>query len=388
MQTRREVLLGGGTAILTALAGCNAVPGFGDESSGSPYDWIPATITDVERPTVAVGYLSEMTEVEAIANANLFGEGFPIDAEDIETYVSGGAQFGTGNDRRFLVIEGDFEQQAARSAAEYWFDVTLEADGTYGDFDRFTATDGGIVVGFDGDAAVAGPSELFESVVDARNGDAERLIDANEDFELFVDAAGSVEYLQCDFVDSKDDLPVIQGHAYEFAADESDLTLLAVFEDESAAASTDWSLAEQPELPTLPDGEETVDGRVVTVSGTRETADIFGDSDETYVPSTNFQYDYDTGSGTLEITHTGGDSFDAESVTIVGSRAYGHDGNTWDQYDAEKGPGSVVSAGDEIVLGAGDMGESLGADFEIDLVWESSDGELTARIGSTSGPDA
>lgn len=103
-----------------------------------------------------------------------------------------------------------------------------------------------------------------------------------------------------------------------------------------------------------------------------------GDTDDV-APNPTFEYDFDSGEDLLEIDVTGGDSFDASQVEIIG------DGNEppaewWEVSDA--GEDSTVNAGSTATI------NGLDDDFEIDIVWESQDGDSTSTIGGTEGPDA
>lgn len=389
MQSRRDVLLGSGTAMLAGLAGCSefAFPGGGSDSDDGPVDWIPASIGDGNRPVLAVARTAAMREIDEIAESGVLEATIDVDPELVDTAALGGASF-DGDYREFVVATGDLEEDAAVSAVENRYDASLESDGEYGGYTRFSATDGNVVAGYDGDVVIGGHSTLFESVVDAVEGDGERLVDADEDFERLVDAAGSVDYLRVSYTDPERDGPVLAGVSYDFASGESDVTLYGLYEDESAASEDDADLQQYLQsVGILSDTTESVDGRLVTVTGTVETASIFGSTTESVAPSVAFQFDYDETAGVLEIVHTGGDSVEAGRVSIGGQNLYGHDGNTWDDYDDEKGPTSTVSAGDTIELGNSGVGQPLDSDFELDLVWTAENGQ-THVIADFIGPDA
>lgn len=104
-------------------------------------------------------------------------------------------------------------------------------------------------------------------------------------------------------------------------------------------------------------------------------------------PATAIEWSYNEDDMELEIRHVGGDSFTAGNVEIGGENAYGHAGNTWDEYDPDMGPESDVSAGDRIVLAQGTAGgKAIESDFDVSLLWEQ-DG-TTAVVAQASGPDA
>lgn len=114
-----------------------------------------------------------------------------------------------------------------------------------------------------------------------------------------------------------------------------------------------------------------------------------GESDEVG-PQVSFSYNFDegdtAGESELRISHQSGDRFTASSVEIVGDA--GDQGTPFDSRDttwhglAGISADERISAGDRVTL------DELDTDFDIDLVWTSSDGESSNIIGSRSGPDA
>lgn len=109
-----------------------------------------------------------------------------------------------------------------------------------------------------------------------------------------------------------------------------------------------------------------------------------GDTDD-LAPNPSFEYDYD-GEGQLDISVTGGDSFTAGQVEITGDGDSAVSGastpDTWNEFDDNAGEDSTIGAGATAEL------ENLNDDFEIDIVWESADGESSSTIGGTEGPNA
>ena len=107
-----------------------------------------------------------------------------------------------------------------------------------------------------------------------------------------------------------------------------------------------------------------------------------GDSDEV-APSVSFDYDvdYDESDDIVTITHSSGDSFTESNVGFTGDIADDNDDN-----DVWGDGGDSVSAGDstEVEL------DAEGDDWDLNIVWESDDGDDSSIIGGTSGtfPDA
>ena len=144
-----------------------------------------------------------------------------------------------------------------------------------------------------------------------------------------------------------------------------------------------------------------------------------GDTNES-APTVTWDYEYDESTGELTITNTGGDSFDPNNVELQFNNLAG--GATNDDLDSvelsegdsndnvESGSSTLDSnpaqAGDSVTVdlagadgstdgdGNGDgIGEGPSdaadtSDFELQIIFTSSDGENSAEIGSTSGPDA
>jgi len=94
----------------------------------------------------------------------------------------------------------------------------------------------------------------------------------------------------------------------------------------------------------------------------------------------------DPGTGVVTITHEGGDSVDAERLSVRGDGivlaadaepAVTVSGTNWANATGEQ----TVAAGSDVTVGAS-------SDCEIRVVWESADGETAAVLSQYSGPDA
>jgi FlaG/FlaF family flagellin (archaellin) len=113
-------------------------------------------------------------------------------------------------------------------------------------------------------------------------------------------------------------------------------------------------------------------------------------------PNVTWEYDYDASSDTLNITNTGGESFDPNNVEFQISGSNDVAENT---IDATSSSSPVVTndisnpstAGDSIVLeldgNRNNDGQSTD-DFELDIIFTSEDGGTSSTIGGTTGPDA
>ena len=125
-----------------------------------------------------------------------------------------------------------------------------------------------------------------------------------------------------------------------------------------------------------------------------------GDTNES-APTVTWDYEYDESGGNLTVTNTGGDSFDPNNVEFqldgsgdvddtafpvpATASASGNDGvNSIDI-------GNPSTAGDSVSLNLTSGSPTVNpdtSDFELRIIFTSSDGETSAEIGSTSGPDA
>jgi flagellin-like protein len=105
-----------------------------------------------------------------------------------------------------------------------------------------------------------------------------------------------------------------------------------------------------------------------------------GDQVSESAPQAQFSFDFETDSGTdiINITHDGGDSIQADQleVAVNGTTAWSEDGSgSWDNSTAWS---DDVSAGDNLDLSTSD-GASDGDIVRV--IWSSSNSDKTATIG-------
>jgi flagellin-like protein len=125
-----------------------------------------------------------------------------------------------------------------------------------------------------------------------------------------------------------------------------------------------------------------------------------GDTNST-APSVTWDYDYDSSAQEVEVTMTGGDSFDPARVEfqVDGSNAVTTDDFPVSAADGDSEDGVVsnemndddpVTAGDSITLALNEDGSGSGGtdDFELSVIFTSEDGGTSSEIGGTTGPDA
>ena len=108
-----------------------------------------------------------------------------------------------------------------------------------------------------------------------------------------------------------------------------------------------------------------------------------GDQVSESAPQAQFSFDFsDTGPEVLNITHDGGDSIDADDLTVnvAGTEAWNVSGpNTGAGYSASNEWSNTVAAGDSLDLSASDGTVSDGDSVRI--IWSSSNSDKTATIG-------
>jgi FlaG/FlaF family flagellin (archaellin) len=104
-------------------------------------------------------------------------------------------------------------------------------------------------------------------------------------------------------------------------------------------------------------------------------------------PQVSFDYNFDedngTNPGTLDITVSSGDSFEAQLITFEGT-GFDSPGQRFNEADADNKlqPGSVVRAGERAQL------VGVDTDFELDITFTSEDGQDSSIIATRTGPDA
>jgi flagellin-like protein len=99
-----------------------------------------------------------------------------------------------------------------------------------------------------------------------------------------------------------------------------------------------------------------------------------GGSLQNSAPQANFEYDYNQGDGTVNITHTSGDALQNSSISIEESNTTAS-GNTLTRTTP-----SEITAGTEVAYGTYDSGET------IRVVWTSDNGENSATLAQSTAP--
>lgn len=330
MTLRRAVLLTGGTAIVATLAGCVDGDGSGDETASGNGGTDEADGTD------------DPTE-----NGDTDGNG--------ETDGNGDAD-GTGDTDSDTTGESDERQlDSPEKALEGFYDAM---NGVESIEEYFTVVE----EFFHSDSPMR---EEWETAAEDEDYRAE--LEAEIEAALVLDPADPTvleDGLTAD--ELVDDSWFRESEAEQFAPANALVETTVELTDEEGKAES-WT-------ETWVVARENDDWQLVTVQLKAQVA-----------PATAIEWSYNEDDMKLEIRHVGGDSFTAGNVEIDGENAYGHAGNTWDEYGPDMGPESAVSAGDRIVLSE-ETGGAVGGGFEINLFWEQ-DG-TTAVLAQASGPDA
>jgi hypothetical protein len=251
---------------------------------------------------------------------------------------------------------------------------------------------------------------VVEAIVDARTGNGPRYVDEVADCAALVDAIGSAHVLQGRTHETGETFEngVGEGMGYHVGSEETQVRAAAVFTDGNAdqaatadgdagrSAMADWAADSDAFLG----GEPTVrtDGRVVGATAFVPTGDVTefpGDypgpaieSESPGPPTVSFAFDYEStgdGVGRLTITHEAGDTVASDALFVRGNGFATVDAadqtgpGPWQ--GSASGDGTTVVAGDSVTVG-------VTSDYEIEVVWKSSDGDSPATLAVDDGPDA
>jgi hypothetical protein len=301
-----------------------------------------------------------------------------------------------------LVFEADLDRETAAGDLR---GVGLSEAGTRHGFAVFTGDRGAAALA---DAAVVlslgandpdAARSVVEAVVDAKAGGGPQYVDESDDCERLTAAIGTAHLLGGRTHSAEEGLDgaVGAGLGIEVGASETRVRTPAVFPEGEAdeAALAEW--AADADVFYGQSAETAVDGRVATATAAVPTADVesFGSgslpgSERTAprTPQAILEFEYEAtadGVGTLEITHAGGDSIPRSELYVRGSGFAAVDGV--DQTAAGQwrgtagGDDEAVVAGDHVTVGAA-------SDYEVSVVWVSTDGDASATLDEGTGPDA
>lgn len=267
---RRRQYLTATTAVITGIAGCTDVFGSTrnepEDKSAEYTDWIPSV--DGAPTAISADAPAALTEVDDYTlHESVGGRVSGIDV----TAVTGRVQIGP-----YTALSGDFTVNDIEETLD------LATDGSYGDYELFTDERGrdfavrrgrAVVQNFGSD----GNENLFEGIIDARQGNGDRLVEANEEFGLLADAISADNRVDIGLTPDVDSWTGI-GIGYDVAAGRSAFYSAIVFtrKDQAGELTTD-EISDRIEVffgVDAADIEVSRDGRVVTATGDAVTESI------------------------------------------------------------------------------------------------------------------
>jgi hypothetical protein len=430
--SRREILAGAGsTAAAAALAGC-LDGGFGTSAAAPPASefrtWLPArsafhsdAITLYDADVAAVGEYRDAMPPSTFGNL-------------VETVLTGGfAQYlDTRHVLEVVQVVGERvalvrTDRADDELGDALADAGLSEVATYGDVPLYsrrdepamttrmdqaetdgpdastgsTTTDGTdrasgsewpeTVAVVDG-VLVQGAGEpgraTVETVLDARSGEAERLLEASDAYGTLYDRIGErqIRAVGPPVVGAERNyLPGITGLAFTWTVGSSTTEFAAVstFRDGEAPTAEEFASFVRSKLPTDRYGafEPTADDDVRTVTASVPT-DRFAPfssgapEDSDGAPAIAFEFDYDRDAGTVTIVHGGGDAVAAERLRVAVARSRADT-----QFADEHG---TFAAGDAITVDIADAD----AGAEVTVIWTSADGDAAQIVAESTVPQS
>lgn len=272
MPTRRDVLAGcavvGGAS---ALAGCSSLPFGGEDDDPSEYtDWIPDT-DDAYRRFGSMR-ASDIAAIEGLPPELLEDRLLGVESSSID-------QFLTLRQTGLNLLRTSLDDEQLRSDIAAELDGELEPRGDYEGYQRYGTPEADRVVAISDGVALLGGDAAVRSVVDAGSGAGERLVEANQEFELLTDALRAGHLVQGSVVGDPSNQEAVQGGRtatglrMDVGAEDTQQTHVFVYQSES-----DVDVESVREEYEAQDGFEDVsastDGRVATVEFTTPTDEI------------------------------------------------------------------------------------------------------------------
>jgi hypothetical protein len=388
--TRRRALEAAAAGSLTALAGCAGRLGGDPPEPSTLRRWVPAPTEPLEEglSTRSISYeavrevaaLSGTLEADPTALA-LDQVGVEPESVDDAALIGDGiyvylGEFDADELLETFGLDQDDEYRGTRVATG-----TSELLGGSNDTPTAVAVDGErfvLATGREPYPGSDGPESTVRRLLDVAAGEGERYaddadygaaLDRVEDGDLSVvrDASGAPP--------ESTTLPAgvkATGLGVELGSDTTEGTAVYVFEDADAVDRSAVA-GQRPLGPSYGEFSYEVDGRVVVGTTTADTDDLVDEEPET--PQATFEFEWDTaeapeGEGVLTVTHTGGDTFDAENTASLAVAADGERRTTFEL---------PVSAGSSIEL-------TVAAGREVRVVWTGPDGDQTATVALFETP--
>jgi len=120
---------------------------------------------------------------------------------------------------------------------------------------------------------------------------------------------------------------------------------------------------------------------------------VLGLGDQTQTtPTANFNFDYDSSSSPpgVQVTHGGGDTIDADELYLRGDTGAGSTSSFDVQWSSISSTDSEVTAGNSVTVDNNMDGvdSDINDDYEINVVYVSSEGGTSSTLSSDTGPEA
>ncbi|WP_257297650.1 hypothetical protein [Haloarchaeobius sp. FL176] len=230
--------------------------------------------------------------------------------------------------------------------------------------------------------------DSVETVLDARKGEADRLLETSDTHGTLYDRIGesNVRAVGPPVVGAeRNSLPGVTGLAFtwEVGAATTGFAAVSTFRDGEAPTAEQFASFVQSKLPTdrYEAFEPTADGHVRTVTASVPT-DRFAPfssgapEDSDGAPVIEFEFDYDMDAGTVTIAHGGGDAVAAERLRVDVARSRADT-----QFADEHG---TFAAGDAITVDIADAD----AGAEVTVIWTSADGDAAQIVAESTVPES
>ncbi|WEL18578.1 hypothetical protein SVXHr_2428 [Halorhabdus sp. SVX81] len=303
MVDRRGFVLGSGTVLTAALAGCTAIPGTGGVDPHPVERFVPQatavseygpTLRDNEYTVWSVDAAALRSEVESLSEDARSQFDVEIPARHGVSHSEFGIEYGAVDDIVFL---GTPEINAVPRGVDHL--GRLVASITVGDFDQgdvvdavgdeFRRNDDGEVVVFsDGDLSyaagdgwlVCGFDPVVRTIVDTRRDNVQRYVAVTPAIESIVTTLADATFLSAtkhdrhertDVEDETIEGQVAEGFGYDFTGETASIEAVLVFEDAAVVdeeAVTEWA---QETLLNVPEPTVAADGATVTITGDTDT---------------------------------------------------------------------------------------------------------------------
>lgn len=120
---------------------------------------------------------------------------------------------------------------------------------------------------------------------------------------------------------------------------------------------------------------------------------VLGLGDQTQTtPTASFNFDYDSSSSPpgVQVTHGGGATIDGDELYLRGDTGASSSSSFDVQWSSVSGAGTEVTAGNSVTVDSnmGGVDSDIEGDYEINVVYVSSEGDTSSTLSSDTGPEA